>query len=69
MPPISCSRKKVWLELREQRRIVDHPSSPARLGRRRAVANEADVRDVSELLRLNYDCIVARHGMPANASA
>jgi hypothetical protein len=28
--------KELWLELREQRRIVDHPSSPARLGLPRA---------------------------------
>jgi hypothetical protein len=29
------------------------------------VENEADVRDVIELLRLNYDRIVGRHGVPA----
>jgi glyoxylase-like metal-dependent hydrolase (beta-lactamase superfamily II) len=31
----------------------------------RAIADEADVRDVIELLRLNYDRAVSRHGLPA----
>jgi hypothetical protein len=30
----------------------------------RAIADEADVRDVIELMRLNYDRVVARHGLP-----
>ena len=62
--------KEVWLELREQRRIVDHPVFPGKVGpAARRIENEADVRDVIELLRLNYDRIVTRHGVPAEPSA
>jgi hypothetical protein len=35
----------------------------------RRIENAADVRDVIELLRLNNDRIVARHGVPAEPSA
>jgi hypothetical protein len=34
----------------------------------RRIEDEADVRDMIELLRLNYDRAVARHGLPAEAS-
>jgi hypothetical protein len=62
--------KEVWVELREQRRIVEHPVFPGKVGpAARRIENEADVRDVIELLRLNYDRIVARHGVPAEPSA
>jgi hypothetical protein len=58
--------KEVWLELREQERILDHPVFPGKVGpAARRIENEADVRDVIALLRLNYDRIVARHGVPA----
>jgi hypothetical protein len=61
--------KEVWLELKEQSRIVDHPVFPGRVGpAARTIEDEADVRDVIELLRLNYDRIVARHGVPAETS-
>jgi hypothetical protein len=40
----------------------DHPGFAAR-----RIENETDVRDVIELLRLNYDRVVARHGVPAKA--
>jgi luciferase-like monooxygenase len=52
----------VWLELREQGRIVEHPAFPGKPGpavRRIEDDADADVRDVIELLRLNYDRIVA----------
>jgi hypothetical protein len=35
----------------------------------RRIENEADVRNVIELLRLNYNRIVGRHGVPAEPSA
>ena len=58
--------KDVWQELFDQRRIDYHPVFPGRPGfGARAIASEADVRDVIELLRLNYDRMVARHGPPA----
>ena len=57
--------KQVWAELREQGRVVPHPVFPDKAGpAARAIENEADVRDVIELLRLNYDRAVARYGLP-----
>ena len=58
--------KDVWHELFDQGRIDYHPVFPGRPGfGARAIESEADVRDVIELLRLNYDRVVARHGPPA----
>jgi Family of unknown function (DUF5519) len=57
--------KQVWIELREQGRIVPHPVFPDSVGpAARRIQNEDDVRDVIALMRLNYDRIVARHGLP-----
>jgi hypothetical protein len=62
--------KQVWAELFEQGRIVHHPVFPGKEGpAARRIADEADVRDVIALLRLNYDRIVARHGLPEEAPA
>jgi hypothetical protein len=56
--------KEVWAELMQQGRIVPHPVFPNSVGpAARRIANEADLRDVIELLRLNYDCLVTRHGL------
>src|SRR5688572_20289442 len=56
--------KRVWAELMEQGRIVHHPVFPGREGpAARRIEDQADVRDVIELLRLNYDRVVARHGL------
>lgn len=58
--------KQVWAELSEQGRIVPHPVFPDSIGpAARQIEDEEDVRDVIALLRLNYDRIVARHGVPA----
>jgi hypothetical protein len=58
--------KDVWDELREQGRIVPHPVFPDSRGpAARRIDDEADVRDVIALLRLNYDRVTARHGAPA----
>jgi hypothetical protein len=52
-----------------QRRIDYHPVFPGQPGfAARLIAEEDDVRDVIELLRLNYDRAVARHGLPATAA-
>ena len=60
--------KEVWDELFEQGRVVHHPVFPGKRGpAARRIEDEADVRDVIELLRLNYDRAVARHGLPAKA--
>jgi luciferase-like monooxygenase len=61
--------KHVWSELFEQRRIDYHPVFPDRPGfGARRIESEADVRDVIELLRINYDRVAARHGVPAGAA-
>jgi hypothetical protein len=57
--------KDVWTELHDAGRVVDHPVFPGKVGpAARRIEGEADVRDVIELLRLNYDRVVARHGLP-----
>jgi hypothetical protein len=58
--------KQVWTELRQEGRIVPHPVFPDRIGpAARRIESEEDARDVITLLRLNYDRIVAAHGIPA----
>jgi hypothetical protein len=62
--------KRVWADLMEQGRIVPHPVFPDPQGpAARRIEDEADVRDVIELLRLNYDRALARHALPAEARA
>jgi hypothetical protein len=57
--------KQVWAELFGQGRIVHHPVFPGKEGpAARAIHDDADVRDVIELMRLNYDRVVERHGLP-----
>jgi hypothetical protein len=56
--------KDVGLELLEQGRVGPHPVMPGPGWAARRIENEADVRDVIELIRLNYDRLVARHGLP-----
>jgi luciferase-like monooxygenase len=57
--------KDVWAALREEGRIVDHPVFPGKVGpAARRIENEADVRDVITLMRLNYDRAVARQNEP-----
>lgn len=53
--------KKLWAELFEQGRVVHHPVFPNKQGpAARSIHDEQDVRDVIELLRLNYDRILHR---------
>ncbi len=60
--------KQVWAELFEQGRIVHHPVFPGRQGpAARRIEDEADVRDVIALLRLNYERVIARYGLPEEA--
>jgi hypothetical protein len=62
--------KRVWADLRSQGRIVPHPVFPDSQGpAARRIESAADVRDVIELFRLNYDRAVARHGLPAKTPA
>jgi hypothetical protein len=58
--------KELWRELFAQGRIVHHPVFPGREGfAARRIANDDDITDVIALLRLNYDRVVTRHGVPA----
>jgi Family of unknown function (DUF5519) len=58
--------KQVWIELFEQGRIGYHPVFPGRPGfGARRMETEEDVSDVIALLRLNYERVVERHGVPA----
>jgi hypothetical protein len=51
---------EVWLELRKQGRIVEHPVFPGRQGpAARRIKSAEDVRDVIELMRLNYERVTA----------
>jgi len=62
--------KQVWAELKEQGRIDYHPVFPGKPGyAARAIENEHDVRDVIALLRVNYDRVAARYGLPEGAGA
>ena len=61
--------KDVWQELFDRGRIDYHPVFPGKPGYgARRIENEEDVRDVVELMRLNYDRVVARHGVPLEAA-
>ncbi len=62
--------KDVWAQLLEQGRIGEHPVFPGKAGPgARRIASQADVDDVIDLMRLNYDRLVSRHGVPATARA
>jgi hypothetical protein len=57
--------KDLWLELREQGRVLDHPVFPGRQGpAARRIEDEVDAREVIELLRLNYDHVAGRQARP-----
>src|SRR5438128_1590334 len=60
--------KQVWAELMDAGRIVPHPVFPDSVGpAARRIEDDVDVRDVIELMRLNYDRIAARDGVPTEA--
>jgi hypothetical protein len=60
--------RNVWADLFEKGRIVHHPVFPGKEGpAARSIENEVDVRDVIQLLRLNYDRVIGRHGLPTGA--
>jgi hypothetical protein len=62
--------KDVWHSLFEEGRIEYHPVFPGRAGfGARRIETEEDVEDVIALMRLNYDRVVARHGLPSEAAA
>jgi hypothetical protein len=60
--------KDVWAELFAQGQVTRHPVFPDKQGpAARRIEDDADVRDVIELMRLNYQRVVTRHGVPAAA--
>jgi hypothetical protein len=62
--------KELGASLREQGRVVDHPVFPGKDGMAaRGIEDENDVREVIELMRLNYERIAARYGVPRTSSA
>ena len=61
--------RSTWTELMAQHRIVPHPVFPDKRGpAQRRIATEADVHDVIELLRFNYDRVVARRESGSDAA-
>jgi hypothetical protein len=61
--------KQVWQELFDQGRIDYHPVFPGKPGyASRRIETEDDVRDVIELIRLNYDRAVERDERAERAS-
>ena len=57
--------KDVWAELQASGRVVDHPVFPGKVGpAARRIQDADDVRDVIALMRLNYDRVIATHGLP-----
>jgi hypothetical protein len=53
--------KSVGAELREQGRVVPHPVNPDAPGMAaHRINDEDDIREVIELLRINYDRVAAR---------
>jgi Luciferase len=62
--------KSDWQTLFEAGRIDFHPVFPGRPGfGARVIDSGADVDAVIALLRLNYERVVARHGLPEGAAA
>jgi hypothetical protein len=61
--------RELGSRLREEGRVAPHPVRPDHPSwAERRIQGDADVRDVIELLRLNYDRVVARFGLPATAT-
>ncbi len=57
--------KDTWTELKAEGRITDHPVFPGKPGpAARALRSEQDVDDAIALLRMNYDRVIERYGLP-----
>ena len=62
--------KEVWHALFEHARIEYHPVFPGKPGfGARRIETDEDVEDVIALMRVNYERVVARAGVPADAAA
>ena len=59
---------KLGAELKEQGRVVDHPVFPGKPGpAARRIDGDDDVREVLDLMRLNYDRVVEKYGLTDRA--
>jgi hypothetical protein len=57
--------RKIGAQLREEGRVEPHPVFPENPGwAGRPIRGDDDVRAVIELMRMNYDRVVTRHGLP-----
>jgi hypothetical protein len=57
--------KELGACLRDRGMVVDHPVFPGKLSMAaRGIETQEDVDEVIELMRINYDRIVARYGLP-----
>ena len=60
--------KALWRELYDAGRIDYHPVFPGKEGwASRRISSDEDADDVIAMLRLNYDRVIARYGLPAAA--
>jgi hypothetical protein len=58
--------KDVWQRLYEEGRIDYHPVFPGKPGHAsRRIESDDDVRDVIAMLRMSYERVVERFGLPA----
>ena len=63
-------RKDVWAGLFDKGRIDYHPVFPDKPGfGARRIVTDADIDDVIALMRLNYERVVSRHGIPSQTAA
>jgi hypothetical protein len=62
--------KELGESLRERGMVVDHPVFPGKSAMAaRGIEDQADVDEVIELMRINYDRVVARYGLPERSAA
>jgi luciferase-like monooxygenase len=62
--------KDLGESLRERGMVVDHPVFPGKPAMAaRGIDDQHDVDEVIELMRINYDRIVARYGLPEPSAA
>ena len=60
--------KPLWQELYDAGRIGYHPVFPGKAGwGARRIETDEDAEDVIAMLRLNYERVIARHGLPSAA--
>jgi hypothetical protein len=56
--------KSTWHELRAEGRITEHPVFPGKPGpAARRIENDDDIEDILRMMRMNYDRVVAAHGL------